>query len=334
MSDLQKHEYYTNRDTQEKGWQLFYDNHNKQYSTMSDGMRLSTGCVVKRCIEQYDQSRYYEFSEAIGHRGHGFERVFSEWLQEVFGVTPEREIELPWDFGVSHLDFYLTREQAEQVFGINKPVQIELKSNSDDQARTPNYEQVRRQMYAMEKLIKQNKNVSIGNAKELYGDCHWMILVVNPSTWQIKHTKGYHVTLEDSHREKLDEEWSIMERFAHMKAAEKKVILDHPHLLGECTCGCCDPLKILDELPKHLEEHAFVYDQARSEEKLAKQEKEEAKKFLASALTKLRKEREENLDTKGRYVSPAFIVTIDKRGTLRVTENKKNLSVTGTYSDV
>jgi len=334
---LNKYEYYLNNDSEQTGWQLYYDNHNNNPDdTMSSGMRLSTDCLTKRCIEQLDKARYFEFPEHLGHRGHGFERVIAEWIEENFGIKPLREVSINWKYGITHLDLYLPN--GLEMFGIDRPVQIELKTNKDGQVSTSNYRQVHRQMFAIQEAIQANDTATYvidGEqhsvpVKDLYNDCEFIILVIDPATWRIPSKQGYKVEITEQREEELLNEWVAMTKFQNMSKQQIVYALENPSVIGECTCGVCDTNQLLDELPSILDEYAYTYKQCGEEAKLAKQEKEAARDKLKQSLTLLRKHRKENLDEKQKYISPSWIVNITKTGSIRVDENKKKLNPTGT----
>lgn len=272
-------------------WDLTFDN--MPDDAFPDGMRLSTDCVCRRLIEPLDPDRYHAFPEALSRRGHGMERVLQEWLREKFGVEAIREVVVPWEHGESHLDLLLPPSDAFDSDG--RHVAVELKVNVNAQVKTENVAQVRRQQFAMERAIASGKTLraplrgpdgwtwQVVDAS-VYEDAHWIVLVVDPTTWRIPDPRGVTVKMTDEHRAELEAEWQVMAEFMSRPASRMRYDIEWPSRMPACTCGKCF-VPTLEELDGKLVEHAALYNEAQKDEAFAKAEKDHHAGFLKSQLS-------------------------------------------------
>lgn len=325
-------------------WQLDADEMDD--ADFADGLRLSTDCVARRLIEPLDPDRYHEFPEHLSKRGHGFEWVLQRWLRRQFGVEGVREVHVPWEYGESHLDLFLEQPAPAWETRNGVPLQVEVKANKGASVKTENVRQVQRQMFAVERAIATGRVIRVPvpvmsggelvrdeNGKgqwtwrdvdpELYADAEWRIVVIDPATWRIPNPQGVRVLVSDERRAELEAEWEVMQWFMGLPVRAQRWAIEEDRLLSQCRCGKCDPIKVLEELPRNMVENAQAYLHALSEEKDAATEKkwhgDVLKKGLSVAKVRMPEVFEEH---GGSFVGGGVKVTVDKRGAIRVTESE------------
>lgn len=318
-------------------WQLDADD--MPDDEFTDGLRLSTDCLCRRLIEPLDPSRYYEFPEHLGKRGHGFEWIFQRWLKRNYDVTAHREIIVPWEYGESHLDLWIP-DPAPAWKTDGRPLQVEVKANKEAQVKTENVRQVQRQMFAVERAAARGKTlryrtrvngewewIDIDPAE--YAEADWRIVVIDPTTWRIPNPNGTRITIRPERREELEKEWATMIEVMSRPAKQlRRDDIWSPERIAPCTCGVCNPFKVMSELPRNLHEHGHLYLHALSE----KADAEEARVYHADVLKSAILQMEEKAphllqyDDNTQWVGGGVKVTLGKpnaKGTraIRVTES-------------
>lgn len=274
-------------------WELVYDD--LPNDEFPDGLRLSTDCVCCRLIAPLDPDRFHEFPAYLGYRGHGFERIMQEWLLNKFGVSAIREVVVPWEYGESHLDLFMSAPQPAFDVPNGRPLQVELKANVDGRVKAENIRQVQRQMFAVERAAEQGRMLkhrarradgewSWGTIDPaVYADAEWRVVVIDPATWRVPSPEGVRVNLTDERRAELAVEWEQMTAFMQLPASKQTWDIEWESRMPKCTCGKAFRPE-LEELDHALVEHAQMFMHAHDEVKDAEAEKAIPSRYLRSQL--------------------------------------------------
>lgn len=263
---------------------------------LTHNMRLSEPCPVKRVAydfmdEEARSERYGSFSQGTAMLGH---LLASIWIHESFGVHGEEhypEAEIMWDYGVSHIDVFIPPGSPD--YGL-----YEIKTTSKKRL-TPvpdNYEQVKRQLYALRLMGMHDVPATIviigksGIAGGIVGD-------------------PYPVSLTDDDIDRLDDEWAFVNKLAACALEHGTLRPLKDEIPSWCRCSKCVPAPKQDasaELEDLIEsDYALYIDQYQESVDWYESIREKIKDIAGS-------ERME-------YVTSNHIVKIAKNGALSIS---------------
>lgn len=276
------------------GIQLRYDDIEAN-ETFNDGsIRNSTVavCVCRALRETIVPEEYDPFPVHLNARGKGFERILSEYLQTNHAATIHREVVIPWEYGETHADLFVTDHSG--VFGVpaGVPIMLEVKANKQGKLKPENVRQVRQQWWLTQRALAAGRPVHAytGSAPtiidpELLQRAEWIIVVIDPLTWRIPNPQGYKVLVGHEEEEAIAQRFTVIDKYLPILSTLDPFREDD---WPECTCSKCHKPHIAD-LPADIEDTAVVYDLAREAEKEAAAEKKIAQMKLVGQLTMIGK---------------------------------------------